>query len=95
MASYRLSLLAEEDARRIYSFGIERFGLRKADSYFEGLFAQFDDIADAPLMYPAVDEIRTGYRRCLYGTHTIYYRLQGDVVQIMRILGRENPDIVA
>lgn len=95
MASYRLSLLAEEDARRIYSFGIERFGLRKADSYFEGLFAQFHDIADAPLMYPAVDEISTGIVVASMGLIRSITDWQGDLVQIMRILGRENPDFGA
>jgi toxin ParE1/3/4 len=93
MAAYSLNLLAEQDVRRIYRYGIETFGLDKADSYFDALFAQFDAIAQSPLMYPTANYIRQGYRRCVFGVNAIYYRLSEDGVQIMRVLGRENPDI--
>jgi toxin ParE1/3/4 len=91
MASYRLSKLAEDDIRRIYRFGIETFGQRQADLYFDALFEQLDKIATSPTIYQAMESIRPGYRRCVFGSHTIYYRIDGTAVSIMRILGRENP----
>lgn len=94
MAGYSLSLLAEEDIRRLYRYGIERFGLVRADSYFDGLFARFDAIAESLALYPKVDHIRPGYRRSVYGAHSIYYRASGTAVEIMRILGREDPEIL-
>jgi toxin ParE1/3/4 len=45
MESYRLSADAEEDIRRLYRYGILNFGLAQADSYFDGLFARFDQLA--------------------------------------------------
>ena len=72
MASYKLSADAEEDIRRLYRYGIQNFGLAQADTYFDGLFARFDQIAEEPFLYRAVDEIRKGYRRSVYGAHSIY-----------------------
>lgn len=92
MAVYSLNLLAEEDVRRLYRYGIERFGLVQADSYFDGLFARLDAIAESPMLYPQVDHIRPGYRRSVYGVHSIYYRTAGTTVEIMRVLSREDPD---
>lgn len=94
MANYELSADAEDDIRRLYRFGIENFGLAQADSYFDGLFARFDRLAEDPFLYRAVDEIREGYRRSVYGVHSIYYRLVDNRVEIMRVLGREDPSIL-
>lgn len=94
MADYSLSRFAEEDIRRLYRYGIERFGLIQADGYFNGLFARFDTIAESPSLYPKVDHIRPGYRRSVYGVHSIYYRAAGTAVEIMRVLSREDPDIL-
>lgn len=92
--SYRLSADAEEDVRRLYRRGIINFGPARADKYFDGLFARFDQIAEQPLQYRAVDEIRPGYRRSVYGAHSIYYRIGDDHVEIMRVLGREDRSVL-
>ena len=91
MAAYSLSQLAEEDVRRLYRHSIETFGLQQADAYFDGLFERFEAIAENPAMYPRVDDIRAGYRRSVYGVHSIYYTVTESGVAIMRVLGRENP----
>jgi len=92
METYSLSTLAEQDVRRLYRYGIESFGLQKADSYFDGLFGQFDAIARTPEMYPMINEVRPGYRRCVYGFHAVYYRVIDGRVRILRVLGSENPE---
>ena len=94
MAPYKLSMEAEEDIRRLYRHGIQNFGLAQADRYFDGLFTRFDELAKQPLRYPAVDEIREGYRRSVYVAHAIYYRPHNDRVDIMRVLSRENPSVL-
>ena len=92
MERYRLSKDAEDDLRRLYRHGVLTFGLAQADRYFDALFERFDELAENPLLYRAVDEIRPGYRRSVYGAHAIYYRINAGLVEIMRILSRENPD---
>lgn len=93
MASYSLSFAAEEDIRRLYRFGIETFGLSQADQYYDELFERFERIAASPRLYSAVDHIRPGYRRSVYGVHSIYYVIEEDGVRIMRLLSREDPDL--
>lgn len=44
---------------------------------------------------PAVDEIRTGYRRSVCGVDSIYYRVMDDVVDTMRVLDRQDVEGVA
>ena len=92
MASYRLSSDATLDLQRIYRRGAIEFGEAQADRYFEALFDRFQEIADHPDRYPAVEEIRAGYRRSVCGVDAIYYRIVDDVAEIMRILGRQDVD---
>lgn len=87
---YRLSLDARMDLARIYWRGVEAFGELQAERYYEGLILRFQHIAEAPYKYQSVDYIREGYRRSVFGVDSIYYRVSGDVVEIMRVLGRQD-----
>ena len=90
MARYELSPAAEADLRRLYTYGILNFGEKLADDYYDGLIARLAQIADMPKLYPAVDDIKQGYRRSVFGSHSIYYKLADDHVKIIRILSRED-----
>jgi toxin ParE1/3/4 len=41
-------------------------------------------------IYQSIDHIRPGYRRCRCGGDHIYYRIQGNKVQIMAIIGAQD-----
>ena len=71
MARYKLSKDAADDLKRLFRHGVLTFGLAQADRYFDALFERFDELAENPLLYRAVDEIRPGYRRCTHGAHAI------------------------
>lgn len=90
MYEVRLSNLAKEDLRRIYYYGAERFCQQQADHYFYAFFSMFEQIANNPFLYQSVDHIRPGYRRCLCGVDSIYYRIDGNTVDIMAILGSQD-----
>ena len=92
MQTYRLSIAAKEDLRRIYEYGYHAFGAKHADAYFLGFFQILDEIAAHPLRYPAVNHIRNGYRRCAYKADTIYYRINNKTVEIMATLGGQDID---
>jgi toxin ParE1/3/4 len=89
MAEYRLSNEAKEDLIRIYRYGAERFGMAQADRYFNSLFNCFDMIAQQPFSFESVDYIKEGYRRCVCGSDSIYYRMNNDTIEIMAIIGRQ------
>ncbi len=90
MAKYKLTASAELDLLNIAVYGMEQFGLAQAELYRDKLQRRFDELATSPLHYPAVDFIREGYRRSVCGSHSIYYRIQPDFVEIMRVIGKED-----
>jgi len=94
MANYRLSKEADEDLDHIFDYGIDEFGLEKALSYVDGMTKRFSDIAETPLFWQAVDAIRVGYRRSVYKSHSIYYRIDLNEVVIVRILGRQDLEVL-
>lgn len=93
MGRYKLSPEAKSDLRRIYNYGVDMHGNEEADAYFNAFFDRFDELAEQPYAYPAVDHIREGYRRSVCGVDTIYYRVDGEIVEIMAILGKQDPEI--
>ena len=90
MAKYKLSNATKEDLIRIHHYGIKKFGLIQADKYFDSFFIYFDIIAQRPFSFESVDYIKEGYRRCVCGVDSIYYRINNDNVEIMAIIGRQD-----
>ena len=90
MAKYRLSNEAKEDLIRIHHYGVEKFGMSQADKYFDAFFEYFEIIVQRPFSFESVDYIKKGYRRCVCGSDSIYYRINKDVVEIMAIVGRQD-----
>ncbi|EDZ65316.1 hypothetical protein NOC27_1994 [Nitrosococcus oceani AFC27] len=37
-----------------------------------------------------MDELRAGYRRSVCGSDSVYYRIVGETVEIMAIIGRQD-----
>lgn len=66
MARYRLSSKAESDLFHIALYGLQEFGLTQSERYRDQLNARFAEIAETPLLYPAVDHIRAGHRRSVF-----------------------------
>ncbi|MEM6526626.1 MAG: type II toxin-antitoxin system RelE/ParE family toxin, partial [Bacteroidota bacterium] len=66
------------------------FGIDQADKYFDSFFKYFEIIAQRPYAFEAVDFIKPGYRRCVCGSDTIYYRVKDQIVEIMTIIGRQD-----
>ena len=87
---YRLSKAAEEDLIDIALFGDERFGKAQSNRYRDQLKQRFSTLAEQPLLYPAVNHIREGYRRSVCGVHSIFYRIDGKAVEIIRILKNQD-----
>ncbi len=90
MAKYKLSNSAKEDLIRIYRYGVKKFGMALADKYFDSFFEYFDIISQRPYSFKSVDFIKSGYRRCVCGSDSIYYRVNNDLVEIMVIIGRQD-----
>ena len=92
MGSYKLSEDAQSDLIRIHQRGVRLYGEAQADKYFYDFFDRFEQLAEQPYLYQAVDDIREGYRRSVCGVDNIYFRVDGDTVVIMSILGQQDVD---
>jgi len=90
VANYKLSNSAREDLIRIHQYGVRKFGVEQADQYYYSFFEYFDIIAQLPFSFEAVDFIKEGYRRCVYRSDSIYFRVNDDTVEIMAIIGRQD-----
>ena len=94
MADYRLSNEAKNDLIRIHQYGVKKFGLDQADKYFETFFQYFEIIAQRPYSFESVDYLKADYRRCVCGSDSIFYKINGEIVEIMAIIGRQDLDNV-
>ena len=90
MAGYELTYAADQDFENIVEFGLDTFGVDQALRYQKGMMQRFAKLAEQPKLYPAVDHIRAGYRRSVYGSHSIYYRIESHGIVIVRILGQQD-----
>ena len=92
MAEFRISNTAKEDLIRIHHYGVKKFGTTQADKYFESFFEYFEIIAQRPFTFESVDFIKNGYRRCVCGSDSIYFKVNENFVDIMTIIGRQDLD---
>ena len=92
MGTYKLSNEAEADLERIWLRDLREYGLEQADKYYNTLFDRFEELAENPLLYQAVGDIREGYRRSPCGVDAIYYRFENDIVEIMSIIGQQDTE---
>ena len=90
MSKYKISQVAKEDLIRIHQYEAKQFGIKQADKYFESFFEHFELIAKNPHSFEAVDFIKPGYRRCVCGIDSIYFKMNGDIIEIMTIIGRQD-----
>ncbi|GMQ30879.1 type II toxin-antitoxin system RelE/ParE family toxin [Algoriphagus confluentis] len=88
MASFRLSVKAEEDLVEIYTYGIFQFGYLQANNYVLGLEESLQKLAQFPLMGKQSDFVSKGLRLFVYKSHLIFYQLEEKGILIVRILNQ-------
>lgn len=86
MTSYRLSRKAVSDLGQIWDYSARQWGVDQADRYVKLLARAFDDIATQRIVGRPTDDVRRGYRRWPVGSHVVYYRADGGIAVIIRIL---------
>jgi toxin ParE1/3/4 len=90
MPNYKISEVAKEDLIRIHQYGVEQFGMKHADKYFNAFFNYFENISKNPNSFESVDYIRRGYRRYPIGSDTIYFKVNKNNIEIMAIVGSQD-----
>lgn len=84
MASrYVLSPRALKDLRHIWDMTVQNWGVAQAERYTNALDNRCAMLAENPMLGRARDEVRTGLRSFPEGRHLIFYRVNGDVIEIV------------
>lgn len=51
---------------------------------------RFNELANHPMLYSAVDQIKKGYCCSVFGFHSIYYWIEKRDVEIVRTLAQQD-----
>ncbi|MDO5969947.1 type II toxin-antitoxin system RelE/ParE family toxin [Flavivirga aquimarina] len=87
MAEYRLTNKAVEDLNRIWDYTFEQWSEKQADSYYNMLLDNCQEIANNPDLGKNHDGITTKLFGFKTNRHIIFYRiLESKPVEITRIL---------
>ncbi len=77
---------AREDLRDIWVFGRDEWGEAAADRYFHDLSVAIDRFGAHPFLAPASEELGSGYRRLVCAAHVVFYVVEGESVEVIRVL---------
>ncbi len=83
---YELSSLADKDLEDVFDYTLEEFGLDQAISYLQSIEKVLQQLIVNPDLGRERPDIRTGLRSFPKGSHVIFYRIQTDVLKVVRVL---------
>ncbi len=83
---------AKTDLKDIYQYGLRQWGQAQSDSYLENLKEHFWSLTEQPLTGVKRSELLPDARSLPVESHTLFYRVTPDTVEIIRVLhGRQDP----
>ncbi|MDZ7790983.1 MAG: type II toxin-antitoxin system RelE/ParE family toxin [Xanthomonadales bacterium] len=94
MTSHQLVIApaAKSDLREIYRYGLRQWGQAQAETYLANVKNQFWLLTQQPLMGAERPEVLTDARSLSIESHTVFYRVTANRVEIIRVLhGRQDP----
>jgi toxin ParE1/3/4 len=86
MCTLKLTDYAQIDLEQIADYSFSNWGEKQANFYLEQLEKAFYNLLDNPHLGESRDNIKTGYRSLAVEKHIIFYRLNDNQLEIMRIL---------
>jgi len=89
---YVISKKAISDLEEIWFYTADKWSVEQADRYYNLIFDEIVFICKKPGTGKQMDDIRKNYRAAKVKSHLIYYKVENDMVRIVRIL-HERMDI--
>ena len=88
MYSIRFTKQADTDLLSIYIYTYNTWNEEQAIEYTDGLKDTVNKLAANPKRIGTVDRsaVRPGYRSYRYQSHLVFYRVSGQIVEVVRIL---------
>ncbi|MCM2443174.1 type II toxin-antitoxin system RelE/ParE family toxin [Agrobacterium vitis] len=84
--SYRVTEIARLDVEDIGRYTNKTWGKRQRNDYLRALFNRFEFLAEFPYSGQKHDNIREGLLGFSEGAHMIFYRINADGIDILRVL---------
>ena len=92
MSGYTLSPAAQADVENIWHYTEKHWSKLQAERYTRNIQAACEALSNGSRVGQPADDIRSGYRKAAVGSHVIFYRMQGRMVEVIRIL-RQRMDV--
>lgn len=90
MSAHRLRIeiapRARRDIRSIRLYGLAHWDEHRADSYSEAIQESFERIRENPQLGIVRKDLVPGLRAHRVNRHVIFYRINDDVIEVVRIL---------
>jgi len=86
VANYVLSPEAARSIAEIDAYTANQFGSKQAIRYLENLFDCLGFIAEDPMRGTHRPELNAHYYSYFVGSHTVYYRIISEQIQVVDIL---------
>ena len=83
---YVISKKAIFDLEEIWHYTVEKWSLDQADHYYNLIFDEIHFICKNTIAGKSMEHIRKGYRASKVKSHFIFYRIQNNTVEVIRIL---------
>lgn len=83
---------AKKDLSDIFQFGLRHWGQARSESYMTAVENQLWLLTAQPLLGAERPELLPDTRSLVVESHTLFYRIAGDRVEVIRVLhGRQDP----
>ena len=77
---------ARRDLKDIWRYTVQQWGEAQADQYLYDLDREIQGLLKFPDLGTPCDPIRAGYRRLQVKRHLVFYRRDGQHLEIVRVL---------
>lgn len=84
--SYRLSRLAEFDLEDIFDYTVKHWSVDQAERYLADIRAALDGLVAGVKLGRKRPDVADGYLSYLVGAHLIIYRVEADLIRVVRVL---------
>jgi len=77
---------ARRDLKEIWRYTVQQWGAAQADQYLYDLDQEIQGLLQFPELGAPLNHIRAGYRRLQVKRHLVFYRRDGQRLEIVRVL---------
>lgn len=86
MPKYVLSPEAQKSLKQIKTFSVKSFGVKRTKRYLNEILWAFRELSENPDKGIIRLELMPGYYSYFIGSHTIYYRIKPDCIEVIDVL---------